>query len=53
MVSKDDLLRVLPMRGLRADYGTKSSRTGGAKMNNQYVGRKVTEEAVRRLGSDA
>jgi hypothetical protein len=129
MVSKDDLLRVLPMRGLRADYGTKSSRTGGAKaivdlepaaefeivnavpeeilagwapfddpellamcydnvvigvqdelrrhfgpalpalrvvvhevlphpveaneMNNQYVGRKVIEEAVRRLGSDA
>ena len=31
MVSKDDLLRALPMRGLRADYGTKSSRTGGAR----------------------
>jgi hypothetical protein len=31
MVSKDDLLRALPMRGLRADVGTKSSRKGGAK----------------------
>jgi len=31
MVSKDDLLRALPMRGLRADYGTKSSKKGGAK----------------------
>lgn len=31
MISKDDLLRALPMRGLRADAGTKSSRKGGAK----------------------
>jgi hypothetical protein len=31
MVSKDDLLRALPMHGLRADYGTKSSKKGGAK----------------------
>jgi len=31
MISKDDLLRALPMRGLRADYGTKSSSKGGAK----------------------
>lgn len=31
MVSKDDLLRALPMRGLRADYGTKASKKGGAK----------------------
>ncbi|HEY0542710.1 MAG TPA: hypothetical protein VGD53_30410 [Actinoallomurus sp.] len=31
MVSKDDLLRALPMRGLRADAGTKSSNKGGAK----------------------
>lgn len=31
MISKDDLLRALPMRGLRADAGTKSSNKGGAK----------------------
>lgn len=30
MASKDDLLQALPIRGLRADYGTKSSRKGGA-----------------------
>ena len=31
LVTKDDLLTALPMRGLRADYGTKSSSKGGAK----------------------
>lgn len=31
MISKDDLLKALPIRGLRADYGTKSSKKGGAK----------------------
>jgi hypothetical protein len=30
MVSKNDLISALPMRGLRADVGTKSSRKGGA-----------------------
>ena len=31
MTSRDDLLRALPMRGLRADAGTKASPRGGAK----------------------
>jgi hypothetical protein len=30
VASKDDLLRALPLRGLRADVGTKHSRKGGA-----------------------
>lgn len=30
MASRDDLLRALPVRGLRAHCGTKSSRKGGA-----------------------
>lgn len=30
MITKDDLLRALPIRGLRADVGTKHSSKGGA-----------------------